>query len=75
MHGNLWEWCWDYYGRNYYETSPYENPLGPASGVRHVARGGSWREGLTFARSSNREIPSSVIYDTGIRVVRYNENN
>ncbi len=37
MHGNVNEWCWDYYGA--YDLNAVDNPTGPASGTRHVYRG------------------------------------
>ncbi len=40
MHGNVFEWCWDWYGE--YQTSPETDPKGPDSGSSRVLRGGSW---------------------------------
>jgi formylglycine-generating enzyme required for sulfatase activity len=42
MHGNVMEWCLDWYGENAYATSSTNNPTGPATGQVHVLRGGSW---------------------------------
>lgn len=54
MQGNVWEFINDWYGQNYYDTSPYGNPTGPTSGFimpdgkpYRGMRGGNWYNGLT----------------------------
>ncbi len=42
MSGNVWEWIWNRYDREYYESSPKDNPKGSLSGDNRVVRGGSW---------------------------------
>jgi len=42
MAGNVWEWVNDWYSKNYYQSSPSLNPLGPDSGQYRILRGGSW---------------------------------
>ena len=54
MHGNVWQWCQDYYGKGYYGKSPVEDTLGPAQGVFRVLRGGSWDSGPVDCRSAFR---------------------
>jgi formylglycine-generating enzyme required for sulfatase activity len=42
MHGNVWEWCYDYFGEDYYKQSLEKDPTGATSGSFRVLRGGSW---------------------------------
>ena len=43
MHGNVWEWCWDGYGEDYYKQSREDDPRGLDGGSARVIRGGGWR--------------------------------
>ena len=71
MHGNLWEWCEDFYHQNYYELSPRHNPTGPVEGAVKVMRGGSWFTSPRSVRSANRRgvSPGSTVDDAGFRLV------
>jgi formylglycine-generating enzyme len=72
MHGNAWQWCGDWYAREYYTFSPVDDPPGPSSGSSRVLRGGSTSGRPNLARSANRNAhpPDSRFYFTGFRVLR-----
>jgi formylglycine-generating enzyme required for sulfatase activity len=73
MHGNVFEWCHDYYGEDYYKQSPAKDPTGPTSGGWRVMRGGSWTDRAGNTRSAYRDGPiwgmRGIVY-RGFRVVR-----
>jgi formylglycine-generating enzyme required for sulfatase activity len=54
MHGNVWEWCNDFYKVDYYQESPKENPRGPQTGETKVLRGGAWKFSAESCRSGYR---------------------
>ena len=71
MHGNVSEWCQDWYAKDYYGRSPETDPQGPDSGDSRVLRGGSWRDNPAFCRSADRTAASPTLRTNsiGFRVV------
>jgi formylglycine-generating enzyme required for sulfatase activity len=70
MHGNVWEWCWDWYDETYYSNSPSDNPQGPDSGTQRVLRGGGGGDNAYFCRAADRYRynPVNWLNNLGFRV-------
>jgi len=68
MHGNVWEWCEDWHAE--YPAGAVTDPKGPATGIHHVMRGGSYAADVLRARSSPRNWASAISGDYGFRLAR-----
>lgn len=72
MSGNVSEHCGDWYGYEYYASSPAADPTGPSSGTYRVMRGGAHNVEAKDMRASSRSgcIPETSCFGAGLRVAR-----
>jgi formylglycine-generating enzyme len=72
MHGNVYEWCSDYYDAGAYATSRSDDPVGPKTSEYRVLRGGSWYNDSRYSRSAyrSRNPPDIRNYIVGFRLSR-----
>jgi formylglycine-generating enzyme required for sulfatase activity len=72
MSGNVTEWVWDFYDRDFYQVSSYKNPKGPVYGEQRCIRGGGWRSGKSCTSVHFRQSlrPYWVDFNVGFRCAK-----
>jgi len=72
MNGNVWEWCWDWWDRDYASLALEDNPTGPKTGAYRVYRGGSWYENAQYCTTTYQQgfYPDGKGPQVGFRIVK-----
>jgi len=72
MHGNVHEWCQDWFDRKYYSQSPSNTPSGPSTGLAKALRGGDWGSQDWYCRCASRSLssPDRRSNRVGLRLIR-----
>ena len=68
MHGNVCEWCLDFYDFDYYANSPVDDPSGPITGKYRMVRGGTWHSGSCRSADHGCNVPDRTVEVIGVRV-------
>jgi formylglycine-generating enzyme required for sulfatase activity len=74
MHGNVWEWCWDYNSIPRASSTVIVNPSGDVTGTSRINRGGAWASAGNWLRSAARDsdLPETASGNLGFRLARNN---